>query len=240
MSSPAQTGIPLPYGNCKALKLPLRLMLTIEESKNRFSRAAARIRPLWFVFAALGLLFVVVTLLPVDIFLSRKLAGPWNDPRGDILIVLGAGMADRDVLDETSYLRSRYALNAYRSGGFREIVISGGGNRKLAETMADFFRCHEVPPQAILLEARSTSTHENAMFTSQLLKNDSATLVLLTSDYHMFRAYHSFEKAGLHVLPRPIPDAIKRGHQWRQRWPAFLDLAEETVKIIYYWARRWI
>ena len=64
--------------------------------------------------------------------------------------------------------------------------------------------------------------------------------VLLTSDYHMYRAHRVFAKQGIQVEPRPIPDVLKRGAGWRGRWPAFLDLLTESAKILYYRARGWI
>jgi hypothetical protein len=56
----------------------------------------------------------------------------------------------------------------------------------------------------------------------------------------MFRAYRAFRKLGLEVAPRPIPDARKRAARYRGRWPAFLDLLEETAKISYYYTHGWI
>jgi hypothetical protein len=44
-------------------------------------------------------------------------------------------------------------------------------------------------------------------------------------------------KSGATVLPRPIPDVLKRASTWKGQWPAFLDLASETVKIACYYAR---
>jgi hypothetical protein len=49
-----------------------------------------------------------------------------------------------------------------------------------------------------------------------------------------------FRRAGIDVLPRPIPDVVKRGTTWYGRWPAFLDLLEETAKIGYYYVRGWM
>ena len=63
--------------------------------------------------------------------------------------------------------------------------------------------------------------------------------MLLTSDYHMFRARRAFRKAGLEVEPRPFPDADKRLNNWRARWQVVLDLGVETVKIVYYRVRGW-
>ena len=110
----------------------------------------------------------------------------------------------------------------------------------MAFPMQDFLRCHGIPAEAIVLEPKSTSTRENALFTKDLLAAEPGTKVLLTSDYHMFRAHRAFLKAGLMVEPRPIPDVRKRSTRWRGRWPAFLDLMQEYCKIAYYRARGWI
>jgi uncharacterized SAM-binding protein YcdF (DUF218 family) len=56
----------------------------------------------------------------------------------------------------------------------------------------------------------------------------------------MFRAQRAFQKAGLRVTPHPIPDVLKQSAEWRGRWPAFLELWVETLKIGYYWARGWL
>ena len=190
--------------------------------------------------AALGLLVVLVTATPINDFLCRKLAGPWNDPKGDILIVLGGSVIENGVLDDTSYLRSRYAAEAYRQGGFRKLVAVGGGEPAVAFAMQDFLRCQGIPPEAVVLEPKSLSTRENALFTKELLAGEPGTKVLLTSDYHMLRAHRAFLKAGLMVEPRPIPDVGKRSTRWKGRWPACLDLLQEYGKIAYYRLRGWI
>ena len=94
------------------------------------------------------------------------------------------------------------------------------------------------------METASDNTRENALFVQKLLASapprPGSRLVLMTSDYHMFRAWRAFRKAGLTVLPRPIPDGGKRAGSWWRRWPVFLDLAQESVKIAYYYGRGWI
>jgi len=190
--------------------------------------------------AALGVLVILVTVTPLDVLLARELAGRWDDPKGDILIVLGGGMVRPGILDGSSYLRSVYAVEAYKSGHFRTIVVSGGGNPAVAPAMADFLKCHGVPENAVLIEDRSINTIENAEYVRDALASTEGMKVLLTSDFHMLRAHRAFEKAGMHVLTRPVPDAIKRGMNWRSRWPAFLDVADEFAKIAYYRMRDWI
>ena len=209
-------------------------------SKQNPSRSSRIWKFLIYSLATLGFLVILVSVTPLTWSLGTELAGPWNDPKGDTLIVLGGSATEDGVLSDTSYLRSRYALEAYRQGGFRKIVVSGGGEPAVAFPMQDFLLCHGIPAEAIVLEPKSKSTRENALFTRELLATEPGTKVLLTSDYHMLRAHRAFLKAGLMVEPRPIPDVRKRSTRWRGRWPAFLDLMQEYCKIAYYRARGWI
>ena len=190
----------------------------------------------------LGFLFLLVTLTPLDYWWATALAGPWRDPSGDVLIVLGGSMLDNGTIGGSSYWRSVYAVRAWKEGGFHEVVLSGGGSEKtpVAEAMRNFLECQGVPGAAIHLETRSDSTLESALNTRELLIRLQGRKVLLTSDYHMFRARRVFRKVGLEVEPRPYPDVRKRASRWIGRWPAFLDLVLETIKIGYYYARHWI
>jgi uncharacterized SAM-binding protein YcdF (DUF218 family) len=191
--------------------------------------------------AALGFLVVFVTLTPLVNWWARKLSGPWFDAKGDTLIVLGGSMLDSGVIGQTSYGRSVYAARAYQSGGFRHIVVSGGVvDNPVSVAMAHFLVCSGAPADIIRTEQESRSTRENALYVARLLAGDRSRKVLLTSDYHMYRASRAFAKAGLQVVPSPFPDVIKAGQRWPGRWPAFLELCDETVKIAYYYARGWI
>ncbi len=194
-----------------------------------------------YLLACLGLLVLLVTFTPFVQWAGAKLAGPWRDPQGEVLIVLAGSMLGDGVIGDSSYLRSEYAITAYRNGSFRSVVVSGGGRRiPEAALMARFMECQGVPQSVVSVEDRSTSTQENALYTKSLLQGLGGRKVLLTSDYHMFRAYRVFRKAGIDVAPRPIPDVLKRGSRWKGRWPAFLDLITEACKIFYYYMRGWI
>ena len=200
------------------------------------------LRFLTCALAGLGFLVVLVTVTPLVSWWAGALAGPWEDPNGDVLIVLGGSLMGDGVMGQSSYWRSTYAVLAWGEGTFRRIVVSGGGpaGSSIAKPMRDFLECRGVPQTAIEIETRSRSTHENALYLVEMLARVPGRKVLLTSDYHMFRAHRVFKKAGLEVLPRPFPDARKRASYWTGRWPAFLDLVGETVKIGYYYVRGWI
>ena len=195
------------------------------------------LRVLIAALAGLGLLMTVVTFTPLASWYARRLAGSWDDARGDVLIVVAAERIDGDTLGLSSYWRSVYAGRAWRAGGFRRVVVAGAG---VAPLIRDFLVGHGVPADAITLEEASTSTRENALNVARLLSGTPGTKVLLTSDYHMFRARQAFRKAGLDVRSKPFPDAMKQCNHYIGRWPAFAGLVVESGKIVYYFWRGWI
>lgn len=194
------------------------------------------------VLAAIGFLFVFVTFTPINFWWANYLAGPWNDPVGEVLVVPGADAID-NTIGFSSYLRSVYAVLVWKQGGFRAIVVCGRGSAgqpAVAEQMRDFIVSQGVPMAAVRVETESHSTHENALKSKPILDQLAGRKVLLTSDYHMFRAYRAFRKVGIDVQPRPFPDAIKQSTSRANRWPVFLGLCIETSKIAYYFVRGWI
>jgi uncharacterized SAM-binding protein YcdF (DUF218 family) len=195
------------------------------------------LRTLVFLLACLGGLVVLVTIAPPRWYVNL-LAGPWPDPRGAVLIVLGGDVTDNGMLGETSYWRSLLAAVTWRDHSYRKLVLSG--DLRTTKPMRDFLVFQGVPPESVLIEGRSTSTRENALFTTQFVRDMPGPYVLLTSDYHMFRAHRAFTKAGLAVTPAPFSDVLKMFSDPRWRLTGCMVLATETVKIAYYWARGWI
>jgi len=189
------------------------------------------------LLSALGLLVVLVTATPLVSWYGRLLAGRQYNSKGEVLIVLGGSRLERDIIGQDTYWRAVYALRAYREGGISEIVLSGAD---VSANMADFLTFQGVPQNLIKVESRSRTTRENALEVHRLLAEDPRTKVLLTSDYHMFRASRAFRRAGLDVRPWPIPDAEKRASRWPYRWWVFLDESVETVKVGYYFLRGWL
>jgi uncharacterized SAM-binding protein YcdF (DUF218 family) len=62
-----------------------------------------------------------------------------------------------------------------------------------------------IAPERVVLEERSRSTHENAVFTKELIRPaPGATWILVTSAYHMPRAVASFDAVGWPVIPYPV------------------------------------
>lgn len=162
-------------------------------------------------------------------------------PRGEVAVVLSgsmlvAGAGPEAVIGESSYLRAVYALRGWRTGAFHKMLISGGG----APAIESFLRAYGVPKEAILLEVQSASTYENALFSKPLLEGLPGKKLLLTSDYHMYRAIACFRKLGIAVEPYPFPDLIKRSSSLPARWQGFWTLTEEMIKMAYYRWKGWV
>jgi len=194
-------------------------------------------RHLFRLMAAIGFLWTIVTLTPLDYWWATQLSGAWNNPKGDVLAVPAGSVLGDGTLGENSYWRAVYAARAFREQNFRRIVLSG---KDAAAPMREFLVSQGIPAGVIEVENRSNSTWENALYTKEMLAGEHGRIVLLTSDYHMYRARRCYQKAGLTVFPQPFPDIRKRTGSWRGRWPAFIELVHETVKIGYYCARGWI
>jgi uncharacterized SAM-binding protein YcdF (DUF218 family) len=196
-------------------------------------------------FAILGLLMVLVTTTPLVSWMSARLADPWDNPHGDLLVVLAGSSLEGGTIGASSYWRCVYSVWAFREGGFHQIFITGGkpaegGEVPIAATMQKLIVFLGVPAEAVLVETHSTSTRENALESVPILQQMPGKKVLLTSDYHMYRALRVFRKAGLDLPGWPYPDTGKMAASWSGRWPAFLEICREMAKIGYYRFKGWI
>lgn len=195
------------------------------------------VRWLTRVFAAIGLITALAISTPVIAWWARAYAGPMEHPRGDILILLSAaGDNEYGGISYSSYWRARQALFAWQTGGFHKIVISGGGGPGIL----DYLLGEGIPREAIVAEWSSASTRENAIATARLTRAMPGKKVLLTSDFHMYRALRVFRKQGIEVTPMAVPDVLHSTEHWNGRFSAFETMLVESVKILYYAVRGWI
>lgn len=101
-----------------------------------------------------------------------------------------------------------------------------------------------VPPQAIVLTGLVENTQQEALEVRRLFPSPTASVLLVTSAFHMPRAQALFEAQGLHVVPYAVdfkvsvrqttlmdflPDA--RAVRWTD------EAVREWIGRAYYWAR---
>ncbi|MEZ4721651.1 MAG: YdcF family protein [Flavobacteriales bacterium] len=106
--------------------------------------------------------------------------------------------------------RFNQALRLLEMKKIKKLVVSGGSGYVSAPEMREALFLEEyleqinIPDRKFLIESNSRNTHENAVFTADLLKDehlDRKPILLITSGFHMRRAIACFEKAGLKVVP---------------------------------------
>jgi uncharacterized SAM-binding protein YcdF (DUF218 family) len=194
--------------------------------------------------AAIGLLFLVVTLTPLTRWWAAAMAGSFSNPPTDgaVLIVLGGSVLNDGTIGGSSYWRAVYGVRLWRLGHYQRVLVCGGSSDgpPVASAIRDYMVSQGVPADIIVTETQSRSTRENALFAAPLLAGIPGKKVLLTSDYHLYRSRRAFARAGILTTPFAFPDVYKMSLDWKGRWPGFLELVTELVKISYYKARGWI
>jgi uncharacterized SAM-binding protein YcdF (DUF218 family) len=189
------------------------------------------------LLAFIGLTTVLVLSTPIVSWWAQAYAGPIEQPKGDILILLSAAADDLyGGISYSSYWRARQALFAWQTGGFTKIVICGSGDPGIL----DFLIADGIPRETFVIEQRTISTRENALETARLIQNLPGRKVLLTSDFHMYRALRAFRKVDIEAAPMAVPDVLHSTEHWDGRFSAFETMLGESAKIVYYAVRGWI
>ncbi|HHY27687.1 MAG TPA: YdcF family protein [Desulfitobacterium dehalogenans] len=160
----------------------------------------------WGIVLLLGSFFMIEGLLL------------WNTEdtipeHGEVLIILGAGL-NGDQLSWTLWERVNKGVEILEENPQMKVVVSGGQGPgewvPEAEAMAQYLMGQGIAPERILKETRSTSTMENFRFSRFVLDQvegfDPAEPVLvITSDFHMFRSKILAGRIGLNPVGVPCP-----------------------------------
>ncbi|RPJ43014.1 MAG: YdcF family protein, partial [Chloroflexi bacterium] len=138
-------------------------------------------------------------------------------PQADAIVVLGGGTESiqfpRPAVEVNSAGdRVLYAARLYKEGKAPHILLSGGNiswyNSRMttpAYEMASLLDLIEIPEEAVWLQPKSQNTREDALYSSQMLKEKGIKRVLLvTSAQHMPRSVGLFEHEGVEVIPAPV------------------------------------
>ena len=158
-----------------------------------------------------GLLIALWLLIVVLIMLAIKRAETIDNVRpADVIIILGSGLRRDGRPGDALYRRSIRGAELYQDGIAPYVICTGGigrgHTRSEADACRDVMTARGVPPEAILLEERSTSTEENARYAQEIMMAQVfEDAVLVTDSFHMFRASWIFDQEGITHYESPIP-----------------------------------
>ncbi|MEQ8302163.1 MAG: YdcF family protein [Cyclobacteriaceae bacterium] len=160
-------------------------------------------------------------LLFTNEFLANELMRQWELPATPYsemtkhyewgIVLSGVAKAQMEPDDRVYFTRGAdrvvHAVELYKKGIIKKILVSGGSGRLLdigereANDLASAFELMGVNPADILVESSSRNTYESAVAVQALLvsKSQPDSCLLITSGFHMRRSRASFEKAGWSV-----------------------------------------
>lgn len=194
-------------------------------------------RRIQFAPWALGLLILVVYATSAPIFSAPLMAAlestpPLSpqqlaNPQAQAIVVLSSGYYHpapeypATTVDDSNLVRVRYGAFLHRQTGL-PVIVSGGKptriERSLAEVMAEVLRNEYGIPE-VMLEDRSRTTYENALYTQRLLaERNMDTVYLVTHAWHIPRARAVFEQVGVKVIPAPTRYSGRESTLWYEEW----------------------
>ncbi len=205
-------------------------------------------RGITFIFAAVGLLSVIVVTTPVAEYLARPLRLEPELRPAEAIVVLGGGVFGDDVPSLSSLARAVYGYTLYHARYAPRLLLSGGravaGSSREALAMKRLLEGVGAQPSGLQTEDRSTRTYSNATESARILQPQGVKRILLVSDpNHMLRAKLTFEKAGFTVYPAPIPwDRLSE--KWSLLSVGRVGLLHRVLYeyggIVLYWWRGWL
>jgi uncharacterized SAM-binding protein YcdF (DUF218 family) len=185
---------------------------------------------------------------------------PVRDPAGspDVIVVLSEGErapphpSQYEPLPSFgTYLRTRYAAWLYHHWRQVPIVVTGGRAHgedfPVADVMQHVLVAEAVPAEKIWVDRDASSTYENAVNVSRMLRSRNLrTVALVTEAHHMLRSEKCFRKQGLAVIPAPCGyRKLEYVVSPSLLWPNVAslqrngDALHEWVGMLWYWIRGW-
>jgi uncharacterized SAM-binding protein YcdF (DUF218 family) len=173
-------------------------------------------------------LFGLVSLLGLAacFFPQQVLTVDSGPVKADAMVVLGGG-------GRLSFSRPERALELFKVGETHLIICSGLGDTSARK---DYLTDSGVPAADILLEPKSHTTRENAIFTATLLRSRHLhSAIIVTSWYHSRRALACFEHYApdIKFYSRPSYAGYSK-NEWHSKGVGKFIRAE-YMKLLGYW-----
>ncbi len=138
--------------------------------------------------------------------------GSTAEPGADYCIVLGAQWKSTGP-SEVLRRRLDRAVEYLNASAGTKVIVSGGqgGNEPIAEAegMKKYLMDAGIAEDRILVEALSENTYENLVFSGRLIDRENARVVIVTNNFHVFRAVKIAEKQGYSHVQGIAASAVK-------------------------------
>lgn len=129
----------------------------------------------------------------------------------EYLIVLGAQVKGTRVSKALEQRLSK-ALEYLQEHPNTFVIVSGGQGQgedvSEAEAMKIWLMEQGIEKGRILEEDRSVNTSQNIRFSMKLMEDSTATVGIVSNDFHVFRATHIAKAQGLKAVPIPAPSSF--------------------------------
>lgn len=166
-----------------------------------------------------------------------------------VLVVLGGGREYTgaeygwdDAPSEATISRLNYAAYLHRVSGL-PLLVTGGRVHDEAESEAELMaRLLETSfgIKTRWQEEQSRTTHENALFSAEILKQQGINeVVLISHAWHLARAVPIFEAQGLKVVPAPLQFSSPPSHGLIRWIPRSYHLNKST-QALHEWLGRMV
>lgn len=191
----------------------------------------ALFRKWWFyVLLGIGLLVLIEVGLYIGVVTTAK---RMDDPQpADTIIVLGAGINMEGQPKSTLQYRLDRTLALYEEGYAPAIIMTGaqGDDEPMPEAyaMKQYVVARGVPEDIVYCDAASYNTKENLTNAKAIMEAQGMeTALIVTSDYHLWRALHIAEDLGIEASGGGSQNAYTRYH-------ATINCLRETLSWIKY------
>jgi uncharacterized SAM-binding protein YcdF (DUF218 family) len=239
--------------------LPLLLLLGIIGLGRAWWRSAKGTRP-WLLTISMGGILLLslnavawIASLPLESWYERT---PVSTETAQAIVILSGTVKSPNpnrpypLPSQDTYERLQHGVWLFKHWRPLPILVCGGtfdGHQPFSVTMRRILVESEgIPSDMVWVESRSRSTHENALYGSEVLREHGVTRVALVVEANsMLRASKSFQKEGITVIPEPIRFA-RLNREVTDFFPSWSAIAlnGETVHelggLLWYRLRGWI
>lgn len=156
------------------------------------------------------------------------------------VVILGGGRRHApeyggETISESTLERVRYGAKVARELDLPILVTGGvvyGHGAAEGTLMAQALQTSFGVP-ATWIESRSRDTHENALYSAEILREAGIdTIVLVTHDYHQRRSLAEFSATGLRAIPAPVTAApLERDRTFLEHLPDANALRLSTIAL---------